>query len=215
MLQTCPLFRSLPVQTMEALGHIQTYAKGVSIIEPQQWVDSLAVVVRGRVDVFHLFSDGSRSLMSVMEDGGLLAAELVCTRTQIAPYHAAAAEPTTLFWLPAQVILKPGHLEEPMRLELHQRLLQIVADESVKKTYRLAILSQKGLRERILTYLTMQADKRRTDSFSIAFSREDLASFLCVNRSALSHELSLMQQDGLIRFYKNQFTLLRRNEHEP
>lgn len=78
----------------------------------------------------------------------------------------------------------------------------------MKKEYRLTIMAQKGLRERILVYLTMQANKRGTNSFTIPFSREELASFLCVNRSALSHELSLMQQEGLIRFHKNEFTLL-------
>ena len=78
----------------------------------------------------------------------------------------------------------------------------------MQKEYRLAILSQKGLRERILTYLQMQATKRQVRSFEIPFSRDDLASFLCVNRSALSHELSKMQEEGLIRFHKNSFTLL-------
>jgi len=73
--------------------------------------------------------------------------------------------------------------------------------------YRFAILSRKGLRERIETYLTMQASRRQTQTFTIPFSREELAAFLCVNRSTLSHELSKMQQEGLISFRKNEFTL--------
>lgn len=80
-----------------------------------------------------------------------------------------------------------------------------------EKEYRLAILSQKGLRERILTYLRMQAAKRGVDTFAIPFSREELADFLCVNRSALSHELSLLQQEGVIRFRKNEFTVIRKD----
>ena len=40
--------------------------------------------------------------------------------------------------------------------------------------------------------------------------REELAAFLCVNRSALSHELSQMQQEELIQFRKNTFALCRR-----
>ena len=78
----------------------------------------------------------------------------------------------------------------------------------MKKEYRLAILSQKGLRDRIVTYLTMQAGRLGKTSFDIPFSREELAAFLCVNRSALSKELSLMQEDGLIRFRKNHFTII-------
>ena len=39
-------------------------------------------------------------------------------------------------------------------------------------------------------------------------TQEELADFLCVNRSALSHELGKMEREGLIRFRKNEFTLL-------
>ncbi len=88
------------------------------------------------------------------------------------------------------------------------QLLTLIAQENMKKEYRLAILSQKGLRERILTYLTMQVRKRGSNTIKVSFSREEMASFLCVNRSALSHELSLMQREGIIRFRKNVFTLL-------
>ena len=87
-------------------------------------------------------------------------------------------------------------------------------DENMKKAYRLAIMSRNGLRERILAYLTMQAAKRGTNTFTIPFSREELAAFLCVNRSALSHELSLMRQEGLLDFHKNNFSLLKLWEGE-
>ena len=83
-----------------------------------------------------------------------------------------------------------------------------MSDESLRKHYRLAILAQRGLRDRVLVYLTMQAERRGTQTFRIPFSREELAAFLCVNRSALSHELSRMEAEGLIRFRKNEFTLL-------
>ena len=98
-------------------------------------------------------------------------------------------------------------LAEEQRLQVLSRLLQMISNENLKREYRLAILSRKGLRERILTYLTMQADKRHTSSFMVPFTREELASYLCVNRSALSHELSRMQQEGLITFRKNRFIL--------
>ena len=84
----------------------------------------------------------------------------------------------------------------------------MLSDDNLRKHYRLAILAQRGLRDRVLVYLTMQAERRGTASFRIPFSREELADFLCVNRSALSHELSRMEAESLIRFYKNEFTLL-------
>lgn len=89
-----------------------------------------------------------------------------------------------------------------------RQALLILSHDNMKKHYRLTILSQRGLRQRVLACLSMQATRRKSASFSIPFSWEELASYLCVNRSALSHELRQMEQDGLIRFRKNRFTLL-------
>ena len=41
----------------------------------------------------------------------------------------------------------------------------------------------------------------------IPFSRQQLADYLGVDRSALSNELSKMQRDGLITYRKNEFIL--------
>ena len=54
----------------------------------------------------------------------------------------------------------------------------------------------------------MQAERRGTSRFQVPFSREEMAAFLCVNRSALSHELSRMEAEGLIAFRKQEFILL-------
>ena len=45
----------------------------------------------------------------------------------------------------------------------------------------------------------------------LPYNREELAKFLCVNRSALSHELSNMQKEGLIKYNKNKFEILSMN----
>ena len=39
--------------------------------------------------------------------------------------------------------------------------------------------------------------------------REQLAQFLCVNRSALSNELNKMKREGIIDFRKNEFRILK------
>lgn len=76
------------------------------------------------------------------------------------------------------------------------------------------VLSRNGLRDRIMTYLSLQAQQKNTLSFNIPFSREEMAAYLCVNRSALSHELSMMRKEGWIDFSKNSFTLLKNEQEE-
>ena len=188
---------------------ILEFQKGQFIIEPQQIIRRFAVVISGRIQILHIFPEGNYSLMAAMTTGEIVGADLVCTKSQISPYHVIAAEVTRLMFFPVEILTQPGTVCESYRLMALNRLLALISHENMRKEYRLAILSQKGLRERIITYLTMQASRLGKSSFTIPFSREELAAFLCVNRSALSHELSLMEQEGLIAFRKNVFTLLK------
>ena len=210
-LQKTGLFSALSEEVLrqDVLPHrqVQEYRKGEFLIEPRQQVNRFGVILSGKVHIQHISPEGNYSLMSVLTAGEILGADLICTRTRISPYHAAVAAPTRVVYFPTELITRPGFIREPWRLKALTALLTLISHENMKKEYRLAILTQKGLRQRIVTYLTMQAARLQKNTFSIPFSREELAAFLCVNRSALSHELSKMQQEGLLSFRKNVFTL--------
>lgn len=212
LLQKTEIFRDFPSEVIEGdilpRGKIIELTRGQFLFEPQQVVDHISIVLAGKIHIMHIFPDGSTSLTAAVTLRESVGIDLVCTRSRMAPYHAVAAVPTKILSIPAALILQPGMMEESCRLQAVSRLLTMISHYNMKKEYRLAILSQKGLRERVMTYLSMQAGKRGTDTFRIPFTREEMASFLCVNRSALSHELSLMEQEGLISFRKNEFTLL-------
>lgn len=211
-LAQCRLLRGLPPELLEGellpRGKVRDYEKQAVLAAPGDRVDWFAVVLRGKVQISQIFSDGSSSLMDVLGPGYTLGTDLICTRSRRSPYYAIAAGPLRILRFPAALLLEPGALPEEGRLVLWRNLLTILSDDSLRKHYRLAILARRGLRDRVLVYLTMQAERRGTHTFRIPFSREELAAFLCVNRSALSHELSRMEAEGLIRFRKNEFTLL-------
>ena len=211
ILKANDLFSGFPEEVL--LEHVlprrlvQDYPKGLFPIAPQQQVNRFGIVLSGKIHLMHIFSEGGYSLMSSLLPGELLGADLIFTRSQLSPYHAMTAADTRVVYFPAELAIRPGLLPEAWRIELLLRLSAWISSINMKKEYRLAILSQNGLRERILTYLTMQASRRQQTAFRIPYSREELAAFLCVNRSALSHELSRMQQEGLITFQKNNFCL--------
>ena len=45
----------------------------------------------------------------------------------------------------------------------------------------------------------------KSSIFKIPFSREQMAEYICADRSALSRELSRMKREGLIDYHKNMF----------
>lgn len=210
-LMKCELLSGLTAvqirQFLLPLGGCRTIPKGQFLIQYQEKLEYFGIIMQGSVQTMHIFRDGSVSIMDVLKPGEVYGADLLCTKSRISPYYAMASQECVVFMLPAQMITDTGLIPEEIRQRISGELLTLIAQNNMKKEYRLAILSRKGLRERIMTYLTMQANKRQTQTFEIPFSRDELASFLCVNRSALSHELSRMEKEGMIRYRKNCFTL--------
>ena len=73
---------------------------------------------------------------------------------------------------------------------------------------RIDLLVLKSLRAKVCAYLLSEAERAGSLTFSIPFSRIQLADYLNCDRSALSRELSQMQRDGLLDTYKSSFKLL-------
>ena len=212
LLSGCPLFRRLSPEFIESailpLARVQEYPKGAFLIHPQQELNHFGILAQGAIHTIHLSADGENRIMDSLEPGQIYGGDLMCTRSRLAPYHAMAAQPCTVLLFPIGMVLEPGTLPEPERQTIILQLLTLIAHENMKKDYRLAILSHKGLRERLMTYLTMQAAKRGTATFTIPYNRQQLADFLAVNRSALSRELSRLQEEGVIEYYRSSFRIL-------
>ena len=90
-----------------------------------------------------------------------------------------------------------------------QNLVRISASKNLGLSARMMHTASRSIRERLLSYLSYQAQEKGSSHFRIPFSRQELADYLGVDRSALSSELGKMQRDGLLRFHKNEFCLER------
>ena len=72
---------------------------------------------------------------------------------------------------------------------------------------KIEISSKSSLREKILAYLSIQAQKQGSKYIKIPLNRTEMASYLHANRSAMTRELADMQAEGLIEFDRNTFVI--------
>lgn len=70
-------------------------------------------------------------------------------------------------------------------------------------------MSKRTTREKLLSYLSEESKKQNSSDISIPYNRQQLADFLSVDRSVMSNELCKMRDEGLIRFKKEKFELLK------
>ena len=122
---------------------------------------------------------------------------------------AVAAEPAEIVFLNVRSFLKNPSLTQAWSGVIAQRLLSLTAQKNLNLSNRMLHTASRSIRERLLSYLSQQALEHGSHRFEIPFSRQQLADYLGVDRSAMSHELSKMQQEGILTCRKNAFELKR------
>ena len=92
-------------------------------------------------------------------------------------------------------------------LKLIKNLFFDIAEKNKNLVSKMEHLSKKSIREKVISYLTEMEKKQGKNDIKVPFNRQELADFLAVDRSALSRELSKMQNEKIIKFNKNIFII--------
>lgn len=100
----------------------------------------------------------------------------------------------------------------PTACDHHQKLVRnlvsVLANKILIFNDKVTHISKRTTREKLLSYLSSESIKNSSLSFDIPFDRQQLADFLCVERAAMSVELSRLQKEGLLKTNRNHFELL-------
>ena len=91
--------------------------------------------------------------------------------------------------------------------KLMENLLEVLAQKNLLLNRRLGHLCRRTTRDKQLSFLHEQAAAAGSNAFAIPFDRQQMADYLCVERSAMSAALSRLREEGLISYRRNRFWL--------
>ena len=91
-------------------------------------------------------------------------------------------------------------------------LMKLVAMKNIIFHQKIEIISKRSTREKLMTYLVMQAKKNRSATFEIPYDRQELADFLGVDRSGLSVEIGKLCKEGFIQNRRKWFKVIKDEE---
>lgn len=181
--------------------------KGDLLLREGDYLDYIGIVLEGKIDVTKYCMDGHEIIMSEIYPGEVIGLDIITTPKSKSFYNIIAADQLKVLKI-VQLILNDEFLTKEYGQRIMMNIINYLANENAKKCYKIEVISQKGIRNKIMTYLLIQQKKHKSNKFKISFDRDQLANFLCINRSVLSNELSKMQKEGIIRFKKNEFEIL-------
>lgn len=184
------------------------YKKEEIILFSDEPVNSIGIILRGSVQIIKEDISGNINLITALHAGEIFGESLAFLKIRKSPVTIKSMEESEIMFLDVKKIVSNCPNSCSFHKTMIENLLFLMAQKNVLQNFKIEILSKKSIRQKLYIYLYDEYKKQGTDKFTISFSRLSLSEFLCVDRSALSKELSKMQNENLIVFNKNKFELL-------
>lgn len=212
-----PLFRGLtPQQAQQALHCLgaagRRFDTGEVLLQAGRPTALAGLLAEGRVHILRQDAWGDQSLVHTVEPGGLFGESYACLPGTPLAVSAVAAAPCRALFFRVDRLLKGAEQSCTLGPALAANLMAVLAGKNLALNRTLDHLAQRSTRKKLMAYLSWEAQRQRAREFTIPLSRQQLADYLAVDRSALSAEMSRMRADGLIQYKKNRFCLLAGQE---
>ena len=194
---------------LECFGaRIRKFEKEEMIIRQGDVISNIYLILDGEVNIEKDSYWGRRIIISRLGKNDNLALSFVGSKDVESSVDAITVKDTVVLVLRYEKCTSMCQNACTRHKVLINNLFRILSKENIELIQKIENVSQKTIRDKLLTYLSNEAQRQHSNSFDIHFNRQDLADYLNVDRSAMSFELSKLQKEGLIEYNKNHFELL-------
>jgi CRP-like cAMP-binding protein len=208
-----PLFdRIAPEDMTGMLGcigyHIREFQKGEMIAFEEENIRHVGVVLEGAVDMIKEDIWGNRTMLVRTYPEDVFGETFACGAESLAVLSFTAAQDCKVLFLSFSRVMHTCSHACQFHQTLIENMVRLIARKNRELMRKVEVVSKKSLREKILAYLSIQAQQHSAKVFDIPLGRLELAEYLCADRSALTRELAKLQEEGIIDYHRNTFKIL-------
>ena len=213
ILKRTKLFSGVGEQEITAmLGCLQaqkhTFSKGDYIFREGEHIDRIMVLAKGKLLVQKDDFWGNRSIVQVIREGEMFGEAYVAPESGAILNDVVAEEESEVLFFDVGRILTVCPSACRFHSMVIKNLFYAISEKNKKLVQKIGHMSKRTTRAKLLSYLSEEAKRQNRSNFTIPLNRQQLADFLSVDRSAMSNELCKMRDEGILKFEKNEFTLL-------
>lgn len=213
ILKKCPLFSQIEDENLltmlNCLGaKIEFFDKKYTIMAEGNAARHIGILLSGSAHITKSDFYGNRSIISTIEESEAFGETFTCAEITSVPVTITANEPCEVMLIDSRHIMHTCDSNCGFHQQLIFNLMKNLAQKTLLFQQKIDIISKRSTREKLMTYLTLQAKKMQSSSFDIPFNRQELADYLEVDRSGLSSEIGKLCKEGIIKSNRNHFELI-------
>lgn len=210
-IKNSPLFYGMKDEELKGIlecfnARVRNYESGEMIIRQGDLISNIYLVLEGAVNIEKDSYWGRRIIISRLNENDNIALAFVASKN-VSDVDALSIKDSKLLILGYEKCTSMCQNACTRHKILIGNMFEILSKENMDLIQKIENISQKTIRDKLLTYLSNEARKRKSNIFEIQFNRQDLADYLNIDRSAMSFELSKLRKEGLIKYEKNKFVL--------
>ena len=184
------------------------FKKDEYVLRQGEHLSDIIILVEGSLHIQKNDYWGNRSILGQIAVGEMFGEAYAVPESSTLLNDVIAVEDSTVIFFDVTKILTTC----PSACRFHSMVIKnmffAISEKNQKLVQKLNHMSKRSTREKLLSYLSEEAKRKKASKFTIPFNRQQLADFLSVDRSAMSNELCKMRDEGLLKFDKSNFELL-------
>ena len=188
--------------------HIGRFRKGDIVAFEAENIQHIGIVLSGAVDMIKEDLWGNKTMLVRSRRNEIFGETFACGSDNLSVVTFLVSEDADVLFLPFNRVMHSCTMACQFHHRLIENMVHIIADKNRDLMRKVEVVSKRTIREKLLAYLSIQAQIQESRYFEIPLGRIELAEYLCVDRSALTRELTKMKEDGLIDYDRNCFRML-------
>jgi len=170
--------------------------------------NAVGIIERGNAVLIRIDEEGVSTVMEELGTGGVFGKTLAFAGSGRDSLEVVCRTPCDVVFIDYPHILKRCENACTHHSQLVQNMLRLMSGKAQGLSERVDVLSRRSIREKLLCYFRLMAEKEAGDSFTLPFSLSTLADYIATDRSAMMRELKRLKEEEVIVSDGRTFTLL-------
>lgn len=210
-LRACSLFNTFTCDELDELFaalsvYERHYKKGETMLSEGEVNYYIRLLISGNAVASKNAVTGNNGVYALVRAGNVFGDVIAASGGTPSEVSVIADSDCICMFIDYRDLTDPSLPAPGLRMRLITNIMQEISHKYFVLRDRLDCIEQPTLRRKLLCYLRLEAGNSQT--VYTPLNRDQLAAYLCCDRSALCREMSAMKQEGIIDYYRGTFKLL-------
>ena len=189
-------------------GYTISVSKDKRIVDYFNDKDEIGIIVNGNVHIVQNNYNGTKTILHNLKENDLIGYKYTYLNND--EYEIVAKEDSEIIIINYNEIEANFDSTDKYLNHFIKNILQKTNEILESKIERIEVLTQKTIRAKLLEYFNLNSKKNGSRYIYLPFNFSDLATYIAVDRSAMTRELGYLKEEGFIAVKGKRITLLYR-----